>query len=147
MTDMIRVEVGAAPWLPATSAEPVREYHYYDFPLSGLVRQNGIEYLFMCTSGQDDPTNFWAYWPLPPKERRYLESATTPDEFSDRLRGLKLHGTAVIALATDTHGILGWREFDPEVPGAMRKASDDLGRWFIGQVEMALERSREPVLA
>ncbi len=146
MSDVIQVRVGAAPWLPANSVEAVAEYQYYEFPLSGVVRQVGVEYLFMCVAGHDAPLNFWLYWRIPSDARHHLESSSTSAEFRQRLRDLPMAGMAVLAVASDSDGILGWQDFNQDVDGALTSAADDLMRWMdrvAVNAPMAHERSRE----
>jgi len=121
---MIQVQVGAAPWLPAPTAEPVVEYEYHDFPLSGVIRQHGTEYFFMCAAGQDEPVHLWIYWLALAGERRYLGSSSGTQEFRQRLQGFPLHSRTVLAVADDEHGIRGWYEFNPRragLPGSSGK--------------------------
>lgn len=147
MSDMIHVQVGAAPWLPADSAEAVAEYEYFEMPLSGVVRQAGVEYFFTCLVGRETTFNFWLYWPVTTADRKSVEAAASPEEFRHRLLGA-LGGHAVLAVASDDYGILGWRDFEGDNPEAFGEAGDDLFRWMDRVAEIAPrahERSDELV--
>ena len=56
-------------------ARAVAKYEYFEMPLSGLVHQGGVEYLFTCVTGQEAPDNFWAYRPVTATDRKSVESA------------------------------------------------------------------------
>jgi hypothetical protein len=107
------------------------------------VRQRGIDYLFTCLVGQEEPVNFWIYKAISGDQRQHLESAGGLDEFNERLHNLAPDGLAVMALATDATGILGWHDYQPAVPGALQTAADQLAQWFIHAAELAKERSEE----
>jgi hypothetical protein len=149
---MIHVQVGAAPWLPAADAEAVAEYEYaeyeyYEMPLSGVVRQAGVEYFFTCMAGQEENFNFWVYWPITAADREAVESAKSPKDFRSRLLHA-LGGHAVVAVASDDYGILGWRDFDGGDTQSMAEAGSDLIRWMDRVAEIAPrahERSGELV--
>lgn len=69
----IRIDVGSPPWAPAADAKVVEEYDRHDFPLAGVLEQDGVRYLFSCLAGEMDRASVWAYVPITPAEERTIE--------------------------------------------------------------------------
>jgi hypothetical protein len=91
----IRLERGYSPWRPSPGAELVKQYHYFEIPITGVVVQGGERYLFNCAAGADEPTSFWIYLPLDERLEQRLDEAT-PEEFGALLQ---IGAGAVLALA------------------------------------------------
>src|SRR3546814_6934174 len=53
MRPVISVQRGAVPWQPANDAELVATFNKFNVPTLGVVRQAGVEYLFLCVSGHE----------------------------------------------------------------------------------------------
>lgn len=110
MSDQIRLEAGHQPWKPSSSSKIVVEYQYYDIPLSGVLEQEGQEYLFVCMDGADENVSVWWYTLINPEQRELIEGATTTDEFHERLHRTNFEGWSRIALATQRHGIFDYED-------------------------------------
>lgn len=128
MGDYISIQQGAAPWAPSADAEVIAEYRYYEVPLEGVVRQHGVEYLFVCMTGDIDTVSFWVYSRITPDERATLEAATTPEAYEQLLLTHDLNTPVVVALAVDAVGILASEvvETDDLLPAALQRLSDYL---------------------
>jgi hypothetical protein len=121
MSDELRAEIGRAPWLPASDVEPGTELDFYDMPLSGIIRQDGAPFLFVCLAGQDEPLNVWAYARLDSQEATELCDARGDRvdrlivaALTDRMlvvalaRGYRLTDIAAIDAGREgPHGIVG----------------------------------------
>jgi hypothetical protein len=126
MSHLIELYTGAAPWLPDSKAVLVREYQYDDFPLSGIVRQYNVEFLFLCVAGAEEPVNFWAYIHLLPAQREWLDKSASPDEFEERLLSLSHDGPAMLAVASDRLGIIAGRVFEGSDQKSLSAAAEAL---------------------
>lgn len=135
MSDLIRLEHGAAPWQASHDARVIKQYHYYDVPLSGVIQQSERQYLFHCASPRPDETlTLWWYTGITADERRELEDGPV-EEFNERFRNLDLYGGwCRLAFATQQLGIVDFTdaEMTPEgVAEAMERLQgrlDALGR-------------------
>ena len=64
-----------------------------------------------------------------PTDRKSVESARSPQEFCTRLFEA-LGGHAVLSVASDGYGTLGWPDFDGGNGNALVEAADDFLRWM-----------------
>ncbi len=133
MSDLIHVEHGAAPWQASHDARLIKQYRYYDVPFTGVIEQDGRQYLFHCASRPDEDLTLWWYADITADERRHLEDGPA-EEFDARFRDLHLRGWCRIAFATERLGIVDFTdaELTPEgVAEAMERLQgrlDALGR-------------------
>ncbi|MBW3638245.1 MAG: hypothetical protein KY451_00085 [Actinobacteria bacterium] len=133
MSDLIHVEHGAAPWQASHDARVIKQYRYYDVPLSGVIEQNGCQYLFKCASRPDEVLTLWWYTDITPDERRMIEDGPA-EEFNTRFRKLDLHGWCRIAFATERLGIVDYEDAEltpeglAEALGKLQDRLDELGR-------------------
>ncbi len=130
MSDLIRLEHGRQPWKPTPDTELVVEYQYYDVPLSGILRQHGIEYLFACLDGENETLSLWLFIAVSPGQREALEQGE--GSFAERLRNLPLPGWGRLALVTERIGIIDFEDSDGTPEGvhtalrALQQRFDDL---------------------
>jgi len=105
MADVITVDRGARPWRPSADAEVVREYHYFDVPLAGVVCQHNVLYLFYCLSDSVDPVSYWSYSRISQAEMDQLDAIESDQEFETALTTRNTE-PVVIALAVEDVGVL-----------------------------------------
>jgi hypothetical protein len=117
MSDQIRLEVGHQPWKPSPDSQMVVEYQYYDIPLSGILEQDGQQYMFVCLDGADENLSVWWYTLINAEQRQWMESATTAEEFHERLHTTNFEGWSRLALATQRHGIFDYEDVPDEAEG------------------------------
>jgi hypothetical protein len=110
MSDQVQLTPGARPWLPSAESEPVETLNYYDGPLLGIVRQQGVPYLFRCLAGELGSAQIWLYGTLTEHDSDALRTAEGDelDVVVDRLS----RGPVTIALAGQTDGLLYWETQD-----------------------------------
>lgn len=126
MADVLHVTKGAPPWLPSPDAELVAEFSYYDVPLSGVIRQHGVDFYFQCLDNTPDPVSFWMYLHVTESERERLESAPSPEDF-DRLVGdIDVDRPVVLALALERLGILSWRTLPAHIDEVVKEEMREL---------------------
>lgn len=114
MSDLIRLGYGARPWQPSPDAELVAEYQFYDIPLSGILRQGGLEYLFLCLDGAEANVSLWWYTQVTAERRQWLESAPDQQEFNRRLHVTDYEGWSRLAIATERGGIFDYEDVADE---------------------------------
>lgn len=110
MGDFIRLQHGAPPW--EGSGHPdhhVETYHFHDIPLIGLIRQDGVNYLFRCLAGQVEPFNLWSYTLIEPSEIAALEAVSDVREFDEHVMRVALR-PGVVAASIDGFGIVASRQ-------------------------------------
>lgn len=129
MSDLIALDVGRHPWKPTPESELVIEYQHYDIPLTGVIRQGGVEYLFACLDGAEDNVSVWWYTHITLDQRGWLESAATVEEFHERLHSINFESWSRLALATQRQGILDYDD-------VMGDSAHDVGRAY----QVLLER-------
>src|SRR5579863_8777207 len=61
MSDQLRPQQGARPWLPAYDVTSRLLLNEYNIPLAGLIDQDGVTYLYACLLGELEDVNLWAY--------------------------------------------------------------------------------------
>lgn len=88
MSDLITIDVGSKPWLPARDAQPLLELDRYNIPLAGLVTQYGATHLYVCAHGAEESVNIWLYAHVDEREV----------EAFDQARGTEVDGLMVQAL-------------------------------------------------
>ena len=79
MSDLVRTERGRPPWLPADGSTLIEDLHRYDAPLDGVLRQEGVDFLFRCISGEVDDYSLWAYSIITEPELASLRGTEGPD--------------------------------------------------------------------
>jgi hypothetical protein len=126
MADVLQVQHGAAPWRPAQDAEAVTEFEYYDVPLSGVVRQHNVDYLFLCAEGATESVSLWLYLHVTDSERDLLAGAETPEEFDGMVDAMELDRPAVLAVAGEGRGILAYRVIPAADEGSVKQALREL---------------------
>jgi hypothetical protein len=73
----LRVDAGLFPWQPTPGTHEIARYRMADdFPLVGVVEQDGSLFLYQCVLGQGEQVNIWTYTPLLEHERRAIEDAS-----------------------------------------------------------------------
>ena len=77
MTRQIFLRIGAEPWFPTSYTKLIKELSFYDFPLAGIIEQDGRHYLFDCLDGHASDTNIWAYIPLSKRRSKRLQRLTS----------------------------------------------------------------------
>jgi hypothetical protein len=112
MADPLKFEPGQKPWLPSRKAELVETFLYNNMPLVGVVRQQGNLYLFRCVEGFADETHVWAYVPV---EEHNLDKLRRSDELWMPLDDLTSGQSFIVAIATDTDGIVAIYDLGHEV--------------------------------
>lgn len=134
MSDQLDPQKGAYPWLPATNVESVEVLNEYDFPLMGLVEQEGRTYLYACLFGEVEDLNIWAYARLDDGEVKRLQSVFNEDlmaAIEHALKGKML----VVALAVD-YRLDEWESVDTGVESTLR-----VTRRFLRKLRSRLEAS------
>jgi hypothetical protein len=126
MADVLHVVKGSPPWLPSPETELVAEYNYYDVPLSGVVRQHGVDFFFQCLDDTADAVSFWMYVHATEVERERLESASSPDEFDGFVGQIDIDRPVVLALAIERLGILSWRVLPAHDDEAVKRELGEL---------------------
>lgn len=117
MTNLLLPQHGASPWLPADNVTAGEILNAYNFPLAGLVEQDGATYLFACLLGELEQQNVWAYVRLSSQEADRLLSAVD-DEFTKRVDETLANRMLVVALASD-YELVDWLTIDAGVEGPL----------------------------
>lgn len=108
---------GASPWLPAGNVVAGKVLNAYNFPLVGLVEQDGVMFLFVCLLGELEPRNIWAYVRVNRQETDRLLAAAD-DEFAARVDEILANRMLVVALASD-YKLVDWLAIDVGVEGSL----------------------------
>lgn len=135
MGDVIRLEKGFSPWRPASDAELVKEYAYYEIPLVGIIEQHGVRYYFECVLGQDASVNMWLYMRLSAEDEARLDEATA-EEFHD---AVEFTGPGMLALALEGPGLVAFYLMDPLSPNELDHGYQAL----VGELEHMVESAKE----
>lgn len=107
MADFIRLQHGAPPWQGSGErSHHIATYHFHDIPLIGLIKRDGVCYLFRCLGGEVENVNLWSYTLIEPSEIDRLEATTTAEEFENVVADLT-ERPGVVAVAIDGLGIIG----------------------------------------
>ncbi len=112
MADLIHVDEGMAPWEPSHKATMLEALHVHDIPLVGILKQDGVHYVFQCLLGELEPVNFWGYTLVEVDEIERLREASGPDEFDAVLADMTQGRSSVVALAIEGVGIVGMETVD-----------------------------------
>jgi hypothetical protein len=110
MADYILIVQGCEPWRPSPDAITEHVLQRYTIPLSGIVSQHEVKYLFWCFGGQASEYNMWAYTLLNEEEAIRLREAPGSG-LVPLLREVTPGRGAVVALANDA-GILFSGHYD-----------------------------------
>jgi len=113
MSDHIHIEKGRDPWLPSDSSESLGIFHQFTIPLVGLIRQQGVEYLFWCVVGHSGPENAWAYARIDNSFDLEALREATNDDFDAALAAVVKDRACSFAIASEEKGILEWVSIDP----------------------------------
>ena len=138
MSDLLLLQQGARPWLPADNVTPLEILNEYDIPLSGLIEQGGMTFLYVCLLGELEELNIWAYSHLSEAEVGRLRSLLEDD----------LAAAIDEALAHDAK-LVDWLPLDAGMEGplglAARFTNQLRRRLSLTQQDVdALERLRAP---
>lgn len=124
MADVIRIASGSLPWRPTADSDLVKRYRQHDIPLTGLVEQHSLRYLFHCLAGELDETSIWLYVLVGPDDERTLDETPALFELD---RWLSTYpGPGVLAVAREGSGVLTWMQVDSVDEGALSRALDQL---------------------
>lgn len=96
----IRPEDGARPWLPASDVTLLEEYHVWNIPLAGLVKQAEDRYLFTCLFGEESTESVWAYAPVTEEDIAQLGELSGA-EFASAVDDSLANKSLVVAFADD----------------------------------------------
>ena len=141
MADEIFVQRRTLPWQPAeNNTETIAEYHRYDVPLVGVVRQSGVDYLFRCLVGQAERISFWVYTILHEGEREALDAADY-DDLPSLISEFGSH-PGVLAVAAEGFGIVDSRSVSDPYAMDLRKVFLELLD-SVGKLIEGLEREQE----
>ena len=145
MMGRIRPEAGARPWLPARDVEEVELLDFYDIPLAGIIRQNGVMYLYTCILGQDADENLWAYAPLTKDE--VVDLLVASGEQVDVAIERALWNKPVVIAAAGNYRLAVWHAIDAGVEGPIVLARRFVDRWGreLGEDVRPITRRRELV--
>lgn len=113
MSDHIHIEKGWQPWSPSESSELVEVFHEFTIPLVGLIRQQGIDYVFWCVVGATGPESTWAYARVVDGDRLTAIREANSLDFDDALRALVDGRVCSFAIASEEKGVIEWVELDP----------------------------------
>lgn len=100
MSDQLLPQQAARPWLPADNVRELRILNRYNIPLTGLIEQDGVIYLYACLLGELEDLNIWAYAPLRDAELQRLTSLTD-DDLNAAIDQVLTGRTLVVALAAE----------------------------------------------
>jgi hypothetical protein len=106
MSDQLRPQQGARPWLPAYDVTSRLLLNEYNIPLTGLIDQDGVTYLYACLLGELEDVNLWAYAWVSDAEISQLTSLTGED-LDAAVNQALTHRTLVIGLAAG-HQLVDW---------------------------------------
>jgi|HubBroStandDraft_2_1064218.scaffolds.fasta_scaffold125581_2 hypothetical protein len=106
MSDQLRPQQGARPWLPAYDVTSRLLLNEYNIPLAGLIDQDDVTYLYVCLMGELEDVNIWAYALVEDAEIGLLTSLTG-DDLAAAINGALTRRTLVVAIAAD-HELVDW---------------------------------------
>jgi hypothetical protein len=106
MSDQLRPQQGARPWLPADDVTSRLLLNEYNIPLAGLIEQDGVIYLHVCLLGELENVNLWAYALLDDAEIGRL-SSLTGDGLDEAITGALTCRTLVVGIASH-HELVDW---------------------------------------
>ena len=106
MSDQLRPQQGARPWLPADDVASRLLLNEYNIPLAGLIEQDGVIYLYVCLLGELEDVNLWAYALLDDVEIDRLKSLTG-DGLNEAVSRALTHRTLVMSIASH-HELVDW---------------------------------------
>jgi hypothetical protein len=128
MTDVIDIQLGAAPWAPCANSSMIAEYRYHEVPLEGIVEVCGVQYLFTCIHGAGDRANWWIYERTDEGERAFLESSESAAEYTERVMRRQMQPPCAIALALEDVGIISYRVLEDSTHEAFSAAVEAIKR-------------------
>jgi hypothetical protein len=120
MTSLLVPQHGARPWLPADNVTAGEILNAYNFPLSGLIEQDGVTFLYACLLGELESQNIWAYAQVSRQEAERLQSAVD-GEFAAAMDRTLANRMLVVALASD-YELVDWLAIDAGVEGPLALA-------------------------
>lgn len=136
MADLINIVPGRPPWQPGYDTELTDTFDFHDVPLTGIVAQHGIEYLFQCLIGEMEPLSYWLYTILLPGEAKDLRTEPSdPADWSRRLVGVAWDHPGVLAVASDALGVLSSVPIDRFDAEALKVAFDVLRESTLAGIE------------
>lgn len=149
MGDLVHIETGRSPWLPASGSEVIEELRYYDAPLEGVLRQDGVDFVFRCIAGQVEPFSLWVYAAIAGAELDALRSSEDQDALSAVEADIwRSDRPMTIAFATND-GVVERVDTDgPLVTDRLRAVIDRLTEAVdqrLGEVRGGLERAAATV--
>jgi hypothetical protein len=148
MSDQLRPQQGARPWLPADDVTSRLLLNEYNIPLAGLVDQDGVTYLYACLMGELEDVNIWAYALVDDVEISLLTSLTS-DDLGAAISEALTHRTLVIAIAAG-HELVDWIpvRVDAEEPLEIARSfvKQMRRRWDMIRMEVE-DLERQPELA
>ena len=129
MSDEIRVQLSAPPWLAAEGTDLVEVFNHYDFPRVGLLRQEGNLYLFMCLDEFKD-LGLWVYVLIDPSD-------------VDRLRESADFALAYLSRTTRAITVVSSRDERIEIISSYEPLGRTVSESALLSVERALEELTE----
>jgi hypothetical protein len=148
MSDQLRPQQGARPWLPAGDVKSRLVLNEYNIPLVGLIEQDGVTHLYVCLVGELEDVNLWAYAPLDDAEIGRL-SSLTGDGLDEAINRALTYRTLVVGIASH-HELVDWISIrvDAEEPLTIAKyfLREMQKRQDIIRMEVA-DLERQPALA
>ena len=121
MSDLPLLQQGARPWLPADNVTALEVLNEYDMPLSGLIEQGGMTFLYVCLLGELEELNIWAYSHLSEAEAGRLRSLLE-DDLAAAIDEALANRMLVVALAHDAK-LVDWAPLDAGHGGTARLGS------------------------
>ncbi len=106
MSDQLRPQQGARPWLPADDVTSRLLLNEYNIPLAGLIEQDGVTYLYACLMGELEDVNIWAYALVNDAEIDRLTSLTG-DDLDGAINQALTRRTPVVGIAAH-HELVDW---------------------------------------
>lgn len=98
MSDQMHLDIDERPWLGSSDATPGEVFDRYNMPTCGLLKLDGMDYLFQCVEGVATDANVWVYAPLTHFEAAILIDAEG-DEFEQHVLGILSGRPVTVALA------------------------------------------------
>jgi hypothetical protein len=135
MSDLLHLQEGARPWLPADDVRPLDTLNEYNIPLAGLIEQGGTTFLYSCLLGELEELNIWAYVLVDESESERLMSLLG-DDLAAAMRESLTDRPVMAALAHD-HELQYWLRVAPGPGGAL-----GIAERFIEELRPRLEAIR-----
>lgn len=139
MSDLIQPHLHASPWCPGPDIEIVETFNYYNMPISGLLRQGGVDYLFRCLAGEILQANLWLYAPLTQFELESLDEADN-EALPGRIDELSTRRSVTMGFATQDK-LKYWLDVPVE------SSVYDATQRFFSQYQRDLEEERDGATA